>query len=66
MQCSFCKIVSIAVKVGDAVELNQLLMKLEAMKMENNIAAPMAGTVQSIEVAAGDEVRDGQLLVVVG
>ena len=59
------KILSIEVAVGDAVELNQLLLKLEAMKMENNVAAPIAGTVQSIEVAAGAEVRDGQLLVVI-
>ena len=60
------KILSIDVAVGQAVDLNQLLLKLEAMKMENNIAAPIAGTVQSIEVAVGAEVSDGQLLVVIG
>ena len=51
--------------MGDAVEVNQLLLKLEAMKMENNIAAPIAGTVTSIEIAAGAEVHDGQLLIVI-
>ena len=59
------KILSVNVAVGDSVELNQVLMKLEAMKMENNISAPMAGTVQSIEVAVGSEVSDRQLLAVI-
>lgn len=60
------KILSVEVAIGDVVERNQLLVKLEAMKMENAIVAPIAGTVQSIEVAVGAEVRDGQLLIVIG
>ena len=60
------KILSIDVAVGDAVEINQVLLKLEAMKMENNVASPTAGTVQSIDVAVGAEVSDGQVLIVIG
>jgi len=60
------KILSIDVAVGDVVAVNQLLLKLEAMKMENNVASPTAGTVKSIEVAVGAEVSDGQVLIVIG
>ena len=60
------KILSVEVSIRDVVERNQLLAKLEAMKMENAIVAPIAGTVQSIEVAVGAEVHDGQLLIVIG
>lgn len=59
-------ILSVAVSPGDAVELNQVLMVMEAMKMETNIAAPTAGTIKAVHVSAGDTVKQGQLLVEFG
>lgn len=56
-------ILSVAVSPGDVVELNQVLMVMEAMKMETNIAAPNAGTIKSVHISAGDTVKQGQPLV---
>ncbi len=55
----------ILVAVGDRVEAGQVVLKLEAMKMENDISTAVAGTVRHVEVADGAEVSDGQLLMVV-
>ena len=55
----------VQVKVGDAVEVNQTLITIEAMKMETAITARMAGTVESIQVAEGDTVKGGQLLLTI-
>ena len=46
--------------------LSQVLMIVEAMKMETEITSPVSGTVRSIEVAVGNQVQSGQVLVVVG
>jgi len=43
----------IKVAVGDAVEKNQLLLVLEAMKMESPIHAPVAGTVKAVKAVQG-------------
>jgi biotin carboxyl carrier protein len=51
------------VKVGDTVEANQDLLILEAMKMETNIVAVLAGTIKNVVVAEGDAVTQGQLLI---
>ena len=59
------KIISIDVAVGDRVEVNQLLLKLEAMKMENNVVAPISGAVTRIDIGEGSEVAAGQLLVTI-
>jgi glutaconyl-CoA/methylmalonyl-CoA decarboxylase subunit gamma len=56
-------ILEIKCKVGDAIQANQELMVIEAMKMETSIAAPTPGTISSIEVAVGDSVREGQTLI---
>ena len=56
-------IVDLKVKVGDAVKPGQTVLVMEAMKMENNIASTIAGTVKEILVKAGQEVQNGQLLV---
>lgn len=48
---------------GQQVKANQLLLLLEAMKMEIKIPAHTAGTVKSVEVATGDAVRPNQVLV---
>ena len=50
-------------KSGQPVQNNELLLVLDAMKMEIKITAQSAGTVKSIEVAPGDAVRPGQVLV---
>ena len=56
-------VLSTHVEAGDAVEAGQLLLVLEAMKMEHRVTAPEAGTVAEIRVAAGDQVGNGELLV---
>jgi len=60
------KVVAITVRVGDAVTANQVVLKLEAMKMENDIVTPAAGTVKEIAVSEGAEATAGQLLMVIG
>ena len=60
------KVVSIHVKVGDSVSANQVVIKLEAMKMENDIASPVSGTVTEIAVSEGTEAAGGQLLMLIG
>jgi biotin carboxyl carrier protein len=57
------KVVAVKVGVGDGVEPGQALIVLEAMKMENELAADQVGKVAAIHVAAGDTVEGGELLV---
>jgi methylmalonyl-CoA carboxyltransferase 1.3S subunit len=56
-------VIRVEVETGQAVEANQLLMVLEAMKMETRITAPRAGIVQKIHVAPGNSVKPNQLLI---
>ena len=56
-------IISIDVKVGDAVKKGQKVAVLEAMKMENEIQADADGTVTEILVHRGDSVLEGAALV---
>ena len=58
-------IVKVLVEVGQAVEAGQSVCVLEAMKMENNIAADKAGTVTEIKVAPGQSVGSGDIVVVI-
>jgi len=58
-------IVKVLVEVGQQVEAGQTVCVLEAMKMENNIAAEKAGTVKEIKVATGDSVGAGDVVVVI-
>lgn len=58
-------VTKVLVSAGDTVTAGQVVIKLEAMKMENDIATPVAGTVKQVSVADGTEVKDGQLLIVV-
>ena len=58
-------IVKVLVEVGDAVEIGQAVCVLEAMKMENNIAAEKAGTVAEVKVAPGQSVGTGDVVVVI-
>ena len=58
-------IVKIAVEEGQRVEAGELIVVLEAMKMENQITAEKAGKVKEIKVAAGDTVGAGDVVVVI-
>ena len=51
------KILNIKASVGQAVKKGDVILILEAMKMENEIVAPQDGTVASIDVAAGQSVE---------
>ncbi len=60
------KIILIHVKVGDSVVAKQVVLKLEAMKMENDISSPVSGIVKEIAVSEGSETSVGQLLMTIG
>jgi biotin carboxyl carrier protein len=59
------KVVRVLVNEGDEVEAGQGVVVVEAMKMENEIAAPKAGRISSIAVAAGQAVESGAELLVI-
>jgi biotin carboxyl carrier protein len=59
------RLIKLLVKVGDAVAAGQTIVVLEAMKMENELAAPRAGRVAEVRCAEGTAVEAGQDLVVV-
>lgn len=56
-------VVKIAAQVGQQIQPGDTLFVLEAMKMETNITAPVAGKISKINVAAGDGVQAGLVLV---
>jgi acetyl-CoA/propionyl-CoA carboxylase biotin carboxyl carrier protein len=58
-------IVKVLVAVGDTVEIGESMLVLEAMKMENHLAAEMSGTVAEVRVSAGDTVGTGDVLLVI-
>jgi propionyl-CoA carboxylase alpha chain len=58
-------VVRVAVAAGDRVEAGQVLIVLEAMKMEHAVNAGADGTVVEVDVAVGDQVETGRILVVV-
>ena len=57
---------AINVKVGDTVAVGDVVVVLEAMKMQNNIEAETAGTVTSILVNQGDSVMEGAVMLTIG
>jgi propionyl-CoA carboxylase alpha chain len=59
------KIVRVAVSEGDRVSDGQVLVVIEAMKMEHSLRAPHGGTVAQVRCRAGDQVSAGAVLVVV-
>jgi glutaconyl-CoA decarboxylase len=60
------KIWKLPVREGDAVAEGQLVLVLEAMKMENEIFAPIGGMVTKISCKEGDSVNTGDVLLVIG
>jgi biotin carboxyl carrier protein len=56
-------VVRVNVEAGQVVQVNDLLLVLEAMKMETSIAATTAGKVKSVHVSQGSAVKIGQLLL---
>ncbi|MDP3159191.1 MAG: acetyl/propionyl/methylcrotonyl-CoA carboxylase subunit alpha, partial [Reyranella sp.] len=57
------KIIDLRVKAGDRVSKGQLLLVLEAMKMEHTLAAPADGTIKVVRYAVGEQVPEGAELV---
>ena len=59
-------ITAVNVKVGESVIAGQVVVILEAMKMQNNIEAEQSGTVTAIHVNPGDSVMEGSALLTIG
>jgi biotin carboxyl carrier protein len=59
-------IFDIKVKEGDTVAAGDVVLVLEAMKMENEISAPVDGTVSQILVKTGESVNGGDVMIVIG
>ena len=59
------KIVSIAVEEGDIVAEGDVVMILEAMKMQNEIQAPLSGTVTAVNCKPGDSIEANSPLVII-
>jgi len=56
-------VAKIPVQVGQTIQVNDVLLILEAMKMETVITAPIAGKIAKINANVGDLVQSGQVLV---
>ena len=59
-------ITNVLVKEGESVFAGQVVVILEAMKMQNNIEAEQSGTVTSVKVNPGDSVMEGAVLLTIG
>ena len=59
------KVIKVLVKQGQAVKKGDLVMIVEAMKMESQVLAPCAGTVKTLYVNEGDDVKPDETLLVV-
>ena len=56
-------VVRVSAQVGQAIQANDVLLVLEAMKMETVITSPVAGKIARVNVNVGDPVVGGQVLV---
>jgi biotin carboxyl carrier protein len=58
-------ILQVLVEEGQEIEAGQVVVILEAMKMENHIAAPREGVIAELPVSAGQVVETGQTIAVI-
>ena len=58
------KVLDVKVRAGEAVKKGQVLLILEAMKMQNEIMAPADGTVSDVRVSANQSVKTGDVMVI--
>jgi len=56
-------VVRVSAQVGQEIQAHDVLLVLEAMKMETSITSPVAGKVACVNVAVGDPVQGGQILI---
>jgi methylmalonyl-CoA carboxyltransferase small subunit len=56
-------VVKVVAQAGQTLQVGDTLLVLEAMKMETNISAPVAGKVAAINLKAGDNVQAGEVVV---
>ena len=56
-------VVSVSAQVGQQIQANDVLVVLEAMKMETVVTSPVNGKIAKVNVSAGDSVQGGQLLI---
>jgi len=60
------KVLDVKVAVGSTVKSGDLVLILEAMKMENEIFASSSGAIKEVRVKSGDSVNTGDVLIVIG
>ncbi len=58
-------VLGIPLEIGTRVARGQTVVVLEAMKMENDLASPTAGTLEEVRVSKGQTVNQGDILVVI-
>ena len=61
-----CKVVDIKVNVGDTVKKGDVVLIVEAMKLENEVVSAFNGTVKEIKVSKGAAVNNKDILIVLG
>lgn len=60
------KVIKVVAAAGTAVKSGDVVIILEAMKMQNEICAPCDGTVKAVNVSAGQTVTAGQAMAIIG
>ena len=58
-------VLGLPLQVGAGVARGQTVVILEAMKMENDLSSPIAGTIKEVRVSQGQIVNQGDILVVI-
>ena len=59
------KVTKVLAREGQSVKQGEVLLLLEAMKMQNEICASAAGTIKSINITEGQNVKNGEIMVVI-
>jgi biotin carboxyl carrier protein len=59
------KIIQMDLEVGQAIEEDDEILVIEAMKMETPVFAPCSGTIKEINVSEGDDVEEDDLLAII-